>query len=428
MNISTPSPASELPSARSFIDAENGLVDRQIFSDPDIYKMEMERIFARAWNFMCHESQIRNPGDFFLTRIGDDRVIVVRDKTGRAQVLLNTCRHRGNSVCRAEQGNAKSFMCPYHGWNYGLDGKLVGVPGMKEFYHDDLDKDAWGLAKAAQVESYKGFVFATMDPDAPKLYDFLGDVGRAGLDMVADKGDVEVVDGIQKNRIGCNWKMAVDNLFDWYHPTISHASAGRSGFFPLDESLHQMNQMVMLGDYGHAISGPFVKPDEDAETSDFQQLFGAQPTLPHPNIFPNLWVTLNGMQICLRLPNGPFETEIWWFTLLEKNLPEDLRREMLHLAKHIFGPAGMLEQDDGENWAHSTRATVSPASRRYPLNYAMGKGRDEIIELPSGHKRIETRVNEHGQLWTYRSWAEWMDAENWADLEQNRTPAPLGKI
>ena len=429
MNKMDPIAPSELPPFKSFVDHENGLVDRQIFSDEAIYQLELERIFARAWNFMCHESQIKQPGDFFQSRIGDDRVVIVRDKKGDIQVLLNSCRHRGNVICRAEQGRAKSFMCPYHGWNYGLDGRLVGVPGMKEFYRNDLDKDEWGLAKAAQVASYKGFVFATMDSDAPPLEEFLGDVGKVGLDLAAHGDTIEIVNGVQKNRIGCNWKMAVDNLFDWYHPIISHASAERSGFFPgFEASLYPMDQMVMLGEYGHAIGGPFVKPENEASASGTQNRYGTQPTKAHPSIFPNLWVTLQGNQLSLRLPNGPFETEIWWFTLFDKDMPEEERRIRMHLTNHIFGPGGLLEQDDGENWAHSTRGTRGVAGRRYPLHYAMGKGHDTLVDAPEGYKRVETVVNEHGQLWTYRSWAEWMDASSWADLRAHHSPAPTGRI
>src|SRR6476469_10804264 len=172
----------------AMVDYDRGTVDRKMFSDQAIYDMELERIFARAWNFMAHESQIPNAGDFFLNYIGEDRVIVVRDKDGGVQVLLNTCRHRGNAVCRAEEGHATSFMCTYHGWTYALKGHLVGVPGFKDYYHEDLDRDAWGLVSAAKVDSYHGFVFATLDGDAPDLYDFLGEVSRAGITIIAARG------------------------------------------------------------------------------------------------------------------------------------------------------------------------------------------------------------------------------------------------
>ena len=108
-------------------------------------------------------------GDFFLNFIGEESVICTRDKTNTFQVFINSCRHRGNAVCRAESGNARSFLCTYHGWTYGLDGKLIGVPGYKDLYHEDLDRDAWGLISAGKVASYKGFIFATMDPEAPDL-------------------------------------------------------------------------------------------------------------------------------------------------------------------------------------------------------------------------------------------------------------------
>ena len=123
---------------RSLVDLDHGTVDRRIFFADDIYETELRRIFARAWNFMCHESQIPNPGDFFLNFIGEDSVIATRDRDGNLQVLLNTCRHRGNAVCRAELGHATSFMCTYHGWTYDLEGKLIGVPGYKNFYHEEL--------------------------------------------------------------------------------------------------------------------------------------------------------------------------------------------------------------------------------------------------------------------------------------------------
>src|SRR6478672_6950090 len=116
----------------SYVNRERGLVERKIFSDPRIYELELERIFARAWGFICHESQVPNAGDFFQTYIGEDRVIAVRDKEGEINVLLNSCRHRGNAVCRADRGNATSFMCSYHGWTFNLKGDLIGVPGYRE--------------------------------------------------------------------------------------------------------------------------------------------------------------------------------------------------------------------------------------------------------------------------------------------------------
>jgi len=216
--------------------------------------------------------------------MGRDNVLVVRQKDRTVKAMLNTCAHRGNAVCRAEEGNAKSFLCTYHGWSYGIDGQLLGVPGFKTFYADQLDKSKHGLAQVEQVATYKGFIFGTHDISAPPLEQFLGATGRLGLDMIAARGDMVVVPGIQKFIIDCNWKIAVDNLFDWYHPQVTHASGflpgvlgtdpGRKASETIDMSDVNMDsggaldmpgigisgtkfdQVVVLGEYGHAIGGP----------------------------------------------------------------------------------------------------------------------------------------------------------------------------
>ena len=116
----------------SLVDADHGLIGRGIFIEPEIYEQEQERIFARCWLFLCHESQIPEPGDFFTTYMGEDPVLVVRDSDGQVGAFLNVCRHRGNRLCRADAGNAATFTCAYHGWTYRNDGRLVGVPYLKE--------------------------------------------------------------------------------------------------------------------------------------------------------------------------------------------------------------------------------------------------------------------------------------------------------
>jgi nitrite reductase/ring-hydroxylating ferredoxin subunit len=441
------------------VSLERGEVDRRIYSDPAIFELEMERIFARSWLFLCHESQIPEPGDFFQSVMGRDNVLVVRQKDRTIKALLNTCAHRGNAVCRAEEGNARNFLCTYHGWSYGLDGRLLGVPGFKTFYDGHLDKSRHGLAPVAQVAAYKGFIFGTHDVSAPRLEDFLGATGRLGLDLIAARGDMVVVPGIQKFIIDCNWKMALDNLFDWYHPQITHASAfqpGVLGAMPDREGVPEkidmngvstqsgaeldlpvsgiigskFDQMVVLGEYGHAIGGPTTSSSGYVDFApgwrDTPQARAALGPVGmrvggHPSIFPTTWVTAALTQLSLRIPRDPSHTEIWWFTFVDRNFPRELRDTLITMSCRVFGPGGVLEQDDGENWAQATAQTRGIASRRMKHQLTMGLGQGKIIK-EGGLARIEGLTSEHGQLWTYHSWAQWMKGLGWDDLRKATTP------
>jgi phenylpropionate dioxygenase-like ring-hydroxylating dioxygenase large terminal subunit len=440
------------------VSLERGEVDRRIYNDPEIFELEMQRIFTRSWLFLCHESQIPDPGDFFQSVMGRDNVLVVRQRDGSIKAMLNTCAHRGNAVCRAEEGNAKNFLCTYHGWSYGIDGRLNGVPGFKTFYDGQLDKSRHGLAQVAQVASYKGFVFGTHDASAPRLEEFLGATGRLGLDQIAARGDMVVVPGIQKFIIDCNWKIAVDNLFDWYHPQITHASAFQPGVMGTDPpngdgrekiDLSEVNMdsgaaldlpatgisgtkfdsVVVLGEYGHAIGGPTASSsgnsvfDKDwRTTAQAHEALGpvGVEVAGHPNIFPTTWIAVS-VQLSLRIPRDPGHTEIWWFTFVDRNLPRETRDFMVTLACRIFGPGGVLEQDDGENWAQATAQTRGIASRRIKHQLTMGLGRGKIIK-EGGLSRVEGLTAEHGQLWTYHSWAQWMKGLGWDELKKVTTP------
>jgi len=426
------------------VDWNAGLIDRKIFSDEEIYRLELERIFARTWNFMCHESQIPNVGDFFLNYIGEDRVIVVRDKEGGIQVLLNTCRHRGNAVCRAEEGHATSFMCTYHGWTYDLKGKLVGVPGFKDYYHEDLDREAWGLVAAPHVDSYKGFVFASLDPEAPDFDDFLGDVGRIGISMIAERGeDVRIVGGVEKYTVGCNWKFSVDNVYDWYHVRLTHASAIIARPVRYMQGLGQdLSQMTsILGEWGHTIGGPsYVDTPEMPnqhrwwrERPETKHALGpvGMRSNGHPNIFPNTWMVTTNNQLLLRHPRGPLKTEVWCFTLVDRSLLEKEPQRYyaaVRSASQGNGPGGMFEQEDGENWAQSTVGTTGTHARKFPLNFAMDKGHNEVVSEEGGPPYIEGKINEHPQLWTWHCWADWMSADSWSELKANHAAVPIGVI
>ena len=440
------------------VDLERGEVDRRVYSDPEIFELEMERIFGRAWLFLAHESQIPERGDFVEAVMGRDNVLVVRQKDGSIRAMLNSCAHRGNAVCRAEEGNARSFLCTYHGWSYGIDGSLKGVPGFKDFYDGELVKAEHGLPPVAQVDSYKGFVFGTHDPTAPPLLDYLGATGRLGIDLIAERGDMAVVPGIQKFVIDCNWKLAVDNLFDWYHPQVTHASAFQPGVLgpmaaadgqgsidmadvvmesgaDLSPALGAISgtrfeQVVLVDRFGHGIGGPTAGSSGNVEMDrswrqrpEVQEALGpvGVDVAGHPSIFPNAWVTSVPVQLSVRIPRDPGHTEIWWYTFTDRNLPAEMQAFVATIATRVFGPAGVLEQDDGENWAQATQQSHGIASRRQRHLVNMGVGRGEIIHEHDLH-RIEGFTSEHGQRWTYHAWAQWMKGLDWADLATATTP------
>lgn len=440
------------------VDVSTGEVDRRIFSDREIFELEMEHIFGRAWLFLAHESQIPEPGDFVEAIMGRDNVLVVRQKDGSIRAMLNSCPHRGNAVCRAEEGNARSFLCTYHGWSFGIDGALKGVPGFKDFYAGgELDKSQRGLAQVAQVDVYKGFVFGTHDAAAPPLLDYLGPTGRLSLDLVAERGDMVVMPGIQKFVIDCNWKFAVDNLFDWYHPQVTHASAFQSSALGSlaagDEQVidtedvtmetggdlspaigaisgSRFAQVVLIDRYGHAIGGPSTDSTGNVEgDSTWRDRPGAQAALGpvgrnvagHSNIFPSAWITSSPLQLSLRIPLDPTHTEIWWFTFTDRNFPPEMQEYVAVSAARIFGPAGVLEQDDGENWAQATMQTHGLASRRVTQLVNMGVGRGRVIHEQDLH-RIEGLTSEHAQRWTYHAWSQWVQGLGWSELAAATTP------
>ena len=164
------------------IEPETGKLDRSIFVDEAVYQEELEKIFGRAWLMIGHVGLVPNTNDFFHTYMGEDPVILTRDNNGELHAMLNMCRHRGNRVIRADDGNAKNFMCPFHGRTSSSDGALEHVPGEVRFYFNELDKSDLSLVQA-RVDTYAGIVFATWDHEAPTLEEYLGDA-RWYLDTV----------------------------------------------------------------------------------------------------------------------------------------------------------------------------------------------------------------------------------------------------
>ena len=149
---------------QQMIDLKRGTISREIFVSPDFYREELEKLFTRAWLFVGHESQIPKPGDFFVSRMGEESVILCRDAPGAVHVFLNSCRHRGMKVCRYEQGNTSLFVCPYHSWSYTTDGKLQGVPLYRALYEGTLNREEWSLIEVPRLATLQGHGLGVLGP------------------------------------------------------------------------------------------------------------------------------------------------------------------------------------------------------------------------------------------------------------------------
>jgi phenylpropionate dioxygenase-like ring-hydroxylating dioxygenase large terminal subunit len=425
------------------IDLAGGTVDREIFTSPDVHRQELEKLFARTWLFVGHESQVAKPGDFFVSRMGDESVILCRDDRGGVHVFLNSCRHRGMKVCRYEQGNTSLFVCPYHSWSYTTDGKLQGVPQFRTLYAGTLNRDDWGLVEVARMENYKGSIWATWDPQAPDFLTWLGDAAEH-FDHVIDcrdgrPGGAEVI-GVHKWIFPSNWKFAAENfLGDTYH-NPSHRSVDMVGMSASAQAGQRRDneyakgQRVWVGyPQGHGVTSAYVPDDVDysptyqqyPEVDEYfrhcfherkQRLGKRANLLPLVGtIFPN--ASYHGRQprgICVWHPHSPTETEAWRFFLVDADAPAAVKDVLRHYYMRYSGPAGMTEQDDMENWLYATAASKGTIAKRYPLNYQMSMKLPNTSHLGPG--AVATQMTDQTPRNFYRAWQRYLNGDNWGSL------------
>jgi PAH dioxygenase large subunit len=219
-------------------------ISRQSFWDPEVFEKELQHVFARSWLFVAHESEIPVRGDYVTRRMGANPVIVVRDEHGEARVFLNTCPHRGGQLCRAEMGNTSHFRCSYHGWTLSNKGELRGVPELRQVYPPTFDRKGHSLFAATRVETFAGLIFATFDPDAPPLTEYLGDIGWY-LQAYFGKAELEVVAPPTRGILRSNWKVGAENYAgDGYHVTTTHRSPVELGMFGNPDKLAKLGPIT----------------------------------------------------------------------------------------------------------------------------------------------------------------------------------------
>jgi len=354
--------------------------DPRVYGDETLFRLEMERIFDRAWLLVGHDSLVRQPGSFYSTRAGSHPIIVWRDAAGAIRAFLNRCTHRGTRLCGLERGTASSFVCPYHGWVFASDGALKSVPAPEEYGPGFRFAD-WGLKEVAALATYRGFIFVRHSKDGPSLDAFLGDM-KSSIDDLVDRapdGEVEACPVPLRHRYKGNWKLGFENLNDTHHARVAHASTVRAATRVMTElgeqathaalgvmkangmPVRQFRQLDMVtSDYGHSyifgfIDGqrqkPFPQDYVDSLTAargeeEATRILGVNRhlTLLYPS------ATLQGRFATMRLihPIRSDLTEIVGYLFRLKGAPDSLYEEALHYFQVSISPFSPVATDDFE--------------------------------------------------------------------------------
>lgn len=209
------------------LDADTGTyrANRGIFTEEEIFELEMKYLFEGNWIYLAHESQIPNPGDYFTTYMGRQPVVITRDKQGELRALINACSHRGAMLCRRKTDNRPTLTCPFHGWTFSNDGRLLKVKDPREAGYPDQFRTngSHDLTKVARFDNYRGFLFGSLNPDVPALTEHLGETTKI-IDMIVDQSPegLEVLRGSSTYTFDGNWKLQAENGADGYHVSATH--------------------------------------------------------------------------------------------------------------------------------------------------------------------------------------------------------------
>ena len=329
------------------------------YTGADQHRKELERFFYRKhWCYVGLEAEIPNPGDFKRTVVGERSVLMVRDTDGAINVVENVCAHRGMQFCRERHGNRKDsgFTCPYHQWNYTLQGDLQGVPFRRGVKQDgkvnggmpaDFKTAEHGLTKL-KVAARGGVVFASFDPDIESLEDFMA----------------PTILGYNRQRIPGNWKLMQENIKDPYHPGLLHTWFVTFGLWRADNK----SELKMDAHHRHAAMistrGASGKADQVTQVSSFKESMQLNdprfldivpepwwggPTAVMMTLFPSVILQQQVNSVSTRhiQPNGNGSFDFVWTHFGFEDDSEEMTQRRLRQA-NLFGPAGFVSADDGE--------------------------------------------------------------------------------
>jgi salicylate 5-hydroxylase large subunit len=353
--------------ARRWPGAGASRVPNWVYTDPDIFAREQERIFeGPSWLYVCLDVEIPNPGDFTRSRLGTREVVAVRGADGQVRVLLNSCAHRSMQFCSANRGSAKEFTCPYHQWTYDLEGKLLGVPFRRGLRGNggmpaDFRPAEHGLTQLA-VTSRNGVVFASFAQPNETLEAYLGPLMLSYFDRVFDGRTLKVL-GYQRQRLPSNWKLMFENIKDPYHASLLHVFLVTFGLFRMDQQ--SAVEMDDTGRHGVLVNrrGEQKANEATAQMRAFRQdLTLADPRLIDPvrefpgdatvvmqTLWPNLIVQQqsNGLAMRQIVPLDAQNFDLVWTHFGYADEPAEMTERRIRQA-NLFGPAGFVSADDGE--------------------------------------------------------------------------------
>jgi len=359
-------------------------VHRRIYTDDDVFAAEMERIFEQSWTYVCHESQIAKPGDYYAAKLGREPVLINRRDDGSVGGLLNACAHRGALLSPTQRGNARILVCRYHGWSFSAnDGQCVRIKDAA-----GEDPACYALRRVPRVESYKGFVFATLNERATPLDQHLGAAATI-IDLLADQSSegMEVLPGVSSYVVDGNWKLQAENGVDAYHVTTVHRNfantvkrrdqlQGNKGMKSTDVgrfSGELKNGTYDLGQ-GHNViwtmrgdpsAAPLWEAKDEIEPQvgpvKWDWMCGRGRNL---FLFPNLFLMdQSSTQIRVLIPLSPSRTEVKVYCLARRGESRAARVARMSKFRDFFLGAGLATTDDSaalEDTQSGAHASAEP--------------------------------------------------------------------
>jgi phenylpropionate dioxygenase-like ring-hydroxylating dioxygenase large terminal subunit len=428
------------------MDIEHGHLSGEIFKSEEIYQMELEKVWKRAWNFLAHDSMIPNKGSFMQNYIGEDPIMIVRLKDGSVAAWLNQCRHRGMRICRADRGTNRAFTCTFHGWAYDLNGDLTMVPRREACYPPDFKLEEWGPIKVPRLQNYKGFWFGTWDESAPDFEEYLGSA-KYYIDGYLDRweGGMEAV-AHHRWVLPNNWKyMAEQPTSDMQHSEITHASAAlmvnKLGFWA-DRSKRGDNPVgrQFFSQYGHGGAWYGLKNEEVPNTNQLLDAWERTPEVAasikarlgdwrevrgHINIWPT-FMTLGNHVLRVTHPRGPNEQELWSWAMVPAAAPPEVKDAIRQDILKTFTPSGMFEADDALNWEEMQHILKGRVARDAGFTYQMtGAPIQYDFPFPDGSGCYPGGTTAHvfsdvAALNMYSNYLDMMTTDTWDELRAKR--------